>query len=97
MPHQRLQADGFHTVDGWRCPLCNHGSYAQVEVTRPSGRRYATEFYECVGCTVMFRHPGRFARLGLPVRRWAADVEPRSLRDVHGFSVESGKHNSEQK
>jgi hypothetical protein len=36
----------------------------------------------------MFRHPGRFTRLGLPIRRWAMDVEPRTLREVHGFVTE---------
>jgi hypothetical protein len=36
---------------------------------------------------VMFRHPARSTRLGLPVRRRAADVEPRTLLEVHGFVV----------
>jgi hypothetical protein len=36
----------------------------------------------------MFRHPGRFTRLGLPIKRWAMDVEPRTLREVHGFVTE---------
>jgi hypothetical protein len=34
----------------------------------------------------MFRHPGRFTRLGLPIRRWAMDVEPRTLREHHGLA-----------
>lgn len=71
-------------------PLCNGTTYGQIEISRQSGK-YRTEFYECTGCTVMLRHPARFARLGLPVRRWPADVEPRSLRDAHGFIVESDK------
>lgn len=89
MPHQRPAADTFNTLAGWRCPLCNHTGYMQVAVARPNGGSYMTEFYECSGCTVMFRHPGRFARLGAPVRRWALDVEPRTLREVHGFISES--------
>lgn len=52
-------------------------------VARPDGRAYLTEFFECAGCTLMFRHPGRFTRLGLPIRRWAMDVEPRTLAEVH--------------
>jgi hypothetical protein len=36
----------------------------------------------------MFRHPGRFTRLGLPIRRWAMDVEPRTLREAHRFVTE---------
>lgn len=86
MPHQRPETDGF-SVSGWRCPLCNATAYNQVQVARPDGRPYKTEFYECSGCTSMFRHPARFTRLGLPVRRWAMDVEPRSLVDVHGFAT----------
>lgn len=69
-------------MSGWRCPLCNATAYTQIAVARPSGKGYLTEFYECAGCTVMFRNPARFARLGLPVRRWAADVEPRTLREA---------------
>jgi len=91
MPHQRPEPDGFSFVSGWRCPLCNATTYSQIEISRQGGSRYRTEFYECTGCTVMFRHPARFTRLGLPVRRWAADVEPRSLREVHGFVVGSNE------
>ena len=76
-------------VSGWRCPLCNATAYNQVQVPRADGTQYKTAFFECGACTVMFRHPARFARLGLPVRRWAADVEPRALREVHGFLIES--------
>ncbi|OAI50064.1 hypothetical protein AYO46_10720 [Betaproteobacteria bacterium SCGC AG-212-J23] len=78
-------------MHGWRCPLCNSTAYAQAVVARPDGSAYKTEFFQCESCTVMFRHPGRFSRLGLPVRRWAADVEPSSLRDVHRFIKESAK------
>jgi hypothetical protein len=91
MPHQHPEPDGFTSMNGWRCPLCNATTYNQIVVARPSGDRYLTEFYECSGCTTMFRQPARFARLGLPVRRWAMDVEPRTLRDVHGFAQEPEK------
>jgi len=87
MAHQ-YGPDSFSLVSGWRCPLCNATAYSQVEVARSNGTSYKTEFYECTGCTVMFRHPGRFARLGFPVRRWAADVEPRTLRETHGLASE---------
>ena len=93
MPHQRPEPDGFSAVSGWRCPLCNATSYDRVQVNRPSGNTYTTEFYECSGCAVMFRHPARFTRLGMPVRRWAADVEPRSLREVHRFITDSQQSN----
>jgi hypothetical protein len=87
MAHQRPDSDSFNWVSGWRCPLCNGTAYSPVEVARPNGSRYRTEFFECVKCSVMFRHPGRFARLGIPLRRWAGDIEPRSLSDVHRFGV----------
>ena len=81
------EPDGF-SVSGWRCPLCNATTYSQIKVTRPNGANYVTEFHECDGCTVMFRHPAHFTRLGMPVRRWAMDVEPRTLRDVHGLALD---------
>lgn len=88
MPHQRPDSDSFDWVSGWRCPMCNSTAYSQVLVTRPDRSTYKTEFYECSGCTVMFRHPGRFTRLGAPIRRWVSDVGPRSLREVHGYAKE---------
>ena len=62
-------------------------AYQRTTVTRGPGKQYVTEFFECTGCTTMFRHLGQFTRLGLPVRRWAMDVEPRTLKDVHGFKL----------
>jgi hypothetical protein len=91
MAHQRTAPDAFSSIAAWRCPLCNGTTYIQIEISRQSGAKYKTEFFECSGCTVMFRHPARVARLGLPVRRWAADVEPRSLREVHGLTTEPSK------
>jgi hypothetical protein len=88
MAHQQPDRDDIKNVAGWRCPLCNSNAYSQVSVVRPNRTTYKTEFFECSGCTVMFHLPGRFTRLGLQVRRWASDVEPRSLRDVHGFARE---------
>ena len=81
--------DTFSSTLGWRCPLCNATAYRQTLVGRPGhpdGRPYLTEFFECTGCTVMFRHPNRFARLGIPTG--GIDLEPRTLRDVHGLAVE---------
>src|SRR5438094_6144760 len=92
MTHHRPEPDGFSAMSGWRCPLCNATTYSQIEVLRPSGASFVTEFYECSGCSVMFRHPARFARLGMPVRRWAMDVEPRTLREVHNLVTPSEAH-----
>ena len=77
-------ADSFDFVFGWRCPLCRSTSHESVWVRRPSGAQYRTEFYECSGCTAMFRHPGRFTRLGRTLRRWAGDIEPVSLSRALG-------------
>src|SRR5260221_9313610 len=87
MPHHRAQPDSFSMVSGWCCPVCNSTAYQQTLVAKPNGEAYKTEFFECSGCTLMFRHPGRFTRLGLPVRRWAMDVGPRTLREAHGFAT----------
>lgn len=84
MQHQRPARSTFDFLDGWPAP---RASYAQIQVSRPSGKPYLTEFYECSACTVVFRRPGRLARLGSPIKRWASDVEPRSLRERHGFVV----------
>jgi hypothetical protein len=88
-PRADQDSDAFSQVFGWRCPVCNATAYRQTLVSKPNGTTYLTEFYECAGCTLMFRHPGRFTRLGLPIRRWAMDVEPRTLREVHGFATQS--------
>jgi hypothetical protein len=91
MPDQRPPASTFDFVAGWRCPICTADSYLRTVVAGRNGHPYETEFYECSGCSLMFRHPGRFARLGVVIRRWASDVEPRTLREHHGFVVEPKK------
>jgi hypothetical protein len=88
MPYQRPETDPF-TMAPFGCPLCNYGIYARVAVKRPDGSWYHTQFFECCNCSVMFRNPGRFARLGKPVRRWMGDIDPVSLREVHGLAAET--------
>jgi hypothetical protein len=44
----------------FRCPLCRTEYYTRVRVKRANGTIYVTEFFACLGCTVMFRDPGRF-------------------------------------
>jgi hypothetical protein len=46
----------------FRCPLCSSTVYLTVIVRRPSGASYATEFFECAGCSLMFRDADRIAR-----------------------------------
>ena len=55
----RFQGWGANFV----CPICGADSYGPVVVKRPSRRDlYHTEFFECAGCTVMFRDPIRFRK-----------------------------------
>jgi hypothetical protein len=44
----------------FRCPLCATEYYTRVRVRRANGSLYTTEFFSCLGCTIMFRDPGRF-------------------------------------
>jgi hypothetical protein len=37
-------------------------SSSAVTVERPGGARYLTEFFECCGCSVMFRDDEKIAR-----------------------------------
>ncbi len=85
MPHQRPSAEISRTVEGWRCPLCYCTGHTRVVVDRPNGTPYKTAFYECMRCTVMFRDPDQFARLGVPVRRWANDVGPKTLAEARRY------------
>lgn len=52
--------DGYWEL--FRCPLCGSDKYVEVRVQRPSGHWYTTAFYQCFGCSVMFRDPVLFAR-----------------------------------
>lgn len=54
----------------------------QVVVERPNKAAYKTDFYSCMRCSVMFLDPDQFARLGIPVRRWAGDVFSKTLEDA---------------
>lgn len=69
----------------WRCPLCLYSVYQQVVVRTASGGQYRTEFFECSRCSNMFRDPEKYARLGIPVRRWAGDVGPKTLAEAHYY------------
>ena len=72
---------------GLACPLCKSETYFRVSVTRPNGSLYQTEFFACEKFATTFLNPGRFTRLGIVIKRWAADVEPKTLAEVHGLVV----------
>lgn len=44
----------------FRCQICGSGFFRPVVVLRPDGSYYATSFYECAGCSVMFIDPHAF-------------------------------------
>jgi hypothetical protein len=70
MPHHRPDREYWHHVSGWRCPLCLGGHYEPVVVTRTNGGSYRTEFFQCGRCSVVFRDPATYARLGV----WRSSV-----------------------
>ena len=54
---------GHFQASNFRCPICGADRYQPVVVNRPSRRDlYHTEFFECCGCSAMFRDPKRFRR-----------------------------------
>jgi len=46
----------------FRCPICRSRYFSPVRVKRPDGRIYETDFFECSGCSVMFRDSMRFTQ-----------------------------------
>lgn len=70
---------------GWRCPLCLSGFYTRVVVGKPGGGEYRTEFSECSRCSVMFRRPERFMRLGIPPDELARDTGPKTIEEAQAY------------
>ena len=44
----------------FRCPICSHINLKGVVVPRGEGY-YRTAFFECCGCSGMFRDPAKFS------------------------------------
>jgi hypothetical protein len=44
----------------FRCPICSCINFRDVVVPKGSGY-YRTAFFECCGCSVMFRDPAKFS------------------------------------
>jgi len=61
------------------CPICNAFTYRRVVVKTTRGP-YETEFYECNGCTAMFRDPQSFSCDRTP-KVSAPDFKQREKRD----------------
>ena len=54
---------GHFQASGFICPVCGADRYQAVGVNRPSRRDlYHTGFFECCGCSAMFRDPKRFRK-----------------------------------
>ena len=90
MAHHQPDADRFADAYGWRCPICNSIEYRRSKVSTRAGTPYRPDIYECTGCTLMFRHPPKFSRLGINPRGFAGDKDSRNLRSVHGFVLVPG-------
>ena len=62
--------------------------YVEVRVQKPSGVWYTTAFYECLGCSVMFRDPVVFARTragaqqGQPMDGTRLWITPSSIKEA---------------
>lgn len=56
----------MHPEPGFRCPICGTTIFERVAVPRAGGTFYLTDFFQCAGCSVMFRDAVRFTRC----RRW---------------------------
>jgi hypothetical protein len=60
------------------CPLCGSDGYVVIHVRRPSGAWHRTEFYQCFGCSVMFRSPVAFTQQRRSMR------DPGAMGGAHG-------------
>lgn len=50
------------TPGKWTCRVCGSDQYNRVIVIRRHGGRYATNFFACAQCNVMFLNPDKFGR-----------------------------------
>jgi hypothetical protein len=67
----------------FKCPLCGSAKYVEVRVQRPSGHWYTTAFYQCFGCSTMFRDPVLFTKCKVDT----ANVE---LRPTAVYAIRPG-------
>lgn len=45
----------------WACPICGSRDYMRVVLSR-GNQEYASQFFTCLGCSVLFVEPMLFAR-----------------------------------
>ena len=41
----------------WKCPICTCPDHASIDVVRPDGSLYRTDFFRCAACSMMFMEP----------------------------------------
>ena len=68
------EEDGALIRDGFRCPICAFDAYCRIVVQRKDFSWYATPFYKCGGCQVMFVNPRTFSAADESLRN-----RPRSI------------------
>lgn len=44
----------------FKCPVCECSAYQRVIVLKERGALYETEFFHCLGCSLMFLEPDLF-------------------------------------
>jgi len=47
-------------VAQWKCRCCGFDRWHNITVRRKNGSLYATSFYACSGCSVMFLNPAQY-------------------------------------
>src|SRR5687768_7575060 len=57
----------------FKCPVCGCPEFQRVVVPKSRGAPYETEFYHCLGCSVMFLEPELFTA----ARTFSKAVQPR--------------------
>lgn len=67
------------------CPICRSRYYGVVRVKRSNGTLYATEFYECSGCSVMFRDAVKFTEFKPYQPTAASEAERRKKEAVVAY------------
>lgn len=66
----------------FQCPVCDSPECDRVIVERPDGSAYRTEFFFCLGCTMMFREPELFTAAPELRRTFVTSDAPRMAHEV---------------
>jgi hypothetical protein len=61
MPNLNMENPKYPT--NWQCRVCGYDRFFRVVVPRPNNKTYATQFFDCSKCQVMFFNPASFNAL----------------------------------